>query len=162
MRTSMNSKLPSSGLILILALALVAVCEMGLRIRGTQASVHSVEVIPCTNCNAWEMPDTRADVVINYSAPSLYKQFISGPVLWPAESTRDAYLVTEDGKRYDNKDFKTAMMSFSWGRKRGGRYIFEFSFPLGQIPKSAGKISLVSKIVLDSGYTIPVSVVVRK
>ena len=143
-------------------LVVVVVSDFVLRTRGTKLTQRKVEIIRCTNCSQFNSDDTTVEVLTHYSAPSLYKQFISGPTIQLGRRGSRAYLTDAAGKKYQY--FGTgASAQFRWGDYRGSNnYMFSFSFPLYKVPKARGPFTFHGRIVVDDGHELPISIVVSK
>jgi hypothetical protein len=101
------------------------------------------------------------NVKLKYKDPSLLNGILKSPKReGPHLKEETYYLLTEGGERYTVSQFG------AWGSTLSEiayqAYVIELGIPIGKIPKSKGKITLVGHFSTEDGAQLPFSVVVRE
>ncbi len=138
---------------LLLMLPVVAIV---LVLQNPALVIQKVQVLPLSLAERREYKgaDTKVVVEVKHTPSLISRPFSTGSVHGGGE--HDTYLVDGAGRKHS---WHNVVTSFS---SRGKNFLVTYPFPLNKVPKSAGKVTFVSKFVFDEEWkALPISVVVR-
>lgn len=139
------------GLLLMLPLVV-----LGVVLLKPALVVQRVQVLPLSAVERREYKgmDTKVVVEVKHTPSLIPRPFSKGSV--EGGGLDGTYLVDATGRKHSWRNVLT-----NFGR-RGRNFLVTYPLPLNTVPKSAGKVTFVSKFALDKEWkSLPLSVVVR-
>jgi len=123
----------------------------------------SALVAPANSINLEEGCDTTVSIALRYSGvlPTGGIEKMRWTTSW------SEHLIDEKGKKYWTFNYLAdgvngvGGMFFEYQSSKGNTYTTQYSFPLNQIPSSAGRVWLKAEIAVGNNAFLPVSVLVR-